>query len=699
MDRTRVFFMLCANVLLALALFACGATAADESSNAPGVKLTFEAISRAPVSDFADTRLSRLISLYVPQDSAPSPFTAAGAFRATFEGDISVRLRTMVRFSAEGRGKLTLSVGGKVVLETSGDDLSKTTSDEIRLGKGKNHLVAVYESPQAGDAWFRLNWVSRTWRAEPIPPMILSHPVADEGLRLSQLVREGRLLFARSKCAACHALGQANREVPAMPELTMDAPALAGLGSALNQEWIARWILHPRTIRAGTTMPELLHGPDAPQQAVDIAAYLASLTTPAPQPDASGIPKAGGQLLANLDCIACHTLPGGKTDVDRISLTEVQSKFTKSGLIHFLLNPQANYAWRAMPNFRLSVEQASDLAVFLLPKSEKHGNGKSTAGDPTRGKSLIVSSGCLNCHALNQEKSSKSTLAFAAMKPDWTERGCVAPKPDALVPDFALTAQEQSALVAFLKTGLSSLNRDAASEFAERQIAALRCTACHGRDGIESAIAQGLDAESQAIHSKFPNPAPAEHDLLAADQRPPILTWAGEKLRPQWMQHFVAGEIAYKPRPYLRARMPGFFAPAAGIAAGLAEEQGFAPIDPPAEKPDAKLAEIGRLLSGKVPNVGLSCVQCHAIAGQLPVAAFDAPAINFVHIAERIRHGYFVRWMHDPQRIDPNTKMPKFADDDNKTALPVFDNNADKQFDAIWNYLLEDSSIVPPAEQ
>jgi hypothetical protein len=41
-----------------------------------------------------------------------------------------------------------------------------------------------------------------------------------------------------------------------------------------------------------------------------------------------------------------------------------------------------------------------------------------------------------------------------------------------------------------------------------------------------------------------------------------------------------------------------------------------------------------------------------------------------------------------PQRIDPETKMPKFADETGKTPLTdFFDGDASKQFDAIWQYL------------
>ena len=47
-------------------------------------------------------------------------------------------------FSAQGQGKISLTINGKPVLDLIGD-LSKKASEPIRLGKGKNHVVAVYQ--------------------------------------------------------------------------------------------------------------------------------------------------------------------------------------------------------------------------------------------------------------------------------------------------------------------------------------------------------------------------------------------------------------------------------------------------------------------------------------------------------------------------------------------------------------------------
>ncbi len=123
---------------------------------------------------------------------------------------------------------------------------------------------------------------------------------------------------------------------------------------------------------------------------------------------------------------------------------------------------------------------------------------------------------------------------------------------------------------AFARAGLDSLARDAAPEFAERQVKALNCVACHKRDGSDDAwtdlqVETDTLLEGVPLEEKDPDGLP-----YPAAQVRPSLTWIGEKLKPEWAAAFIAGKVPYKPRPYLRARMPAFPTRAEGLAAGLA---------------------------------------------------------------------------------------------------------------------------------
>ena len=669
----------------------CPAAAQDRA----GVTLTIESRT-AGTSDLVDVRETRLVALYVPQGSYPSDFAPAGRFHATFEGDLNLRLRDTISFGAEGNGKLTLSIDGKPALEAEGTDLSKKSGQAVRLNKGKNHFTGEYESPDSGDASLRLFWSSSFFRREPVPPVVLTHAASGNDLARSLKLREGRFLLTQLRCTKCHVPGNLGGS-GAMPELAMDAPSLKDAGARLNEQWIAAWVADPRALRPDAHMPRVFEGEDAPRQARDVAAYLATLGKSEDQPRGGDV-NSGGRLFANLDCLACHTTPDKAPGNDRVSLAYVKAKFKVTGLRDYLLNPQSHYAWNPMPNFRLGAQEAPDLAAFLL-SFDVRPVAASGAGDAAKGKLLVTTSGCLNCHAVDEQKGAVRAADLAQLAKN-ASGGCLAADAShrGHAPDFHLSDDQRSALAAFLATDLASLGRRCAPEFAQRQIADMRCTACHARDGAESGIATTFEAESQALHQKYPNPPANEAHPFAADQRPPMLTYAGEKLRPQWMADFIAGRIDYRPRYFLHARMPAFTARGDLIAQGLAEEHGCAPSLPPNPKSNDD-AEIGRKLASKVPNMGFSCVQCHAVAGDPPFAPFEAPSVNFMYVAERLRHDYYLLWMHDPLRIDPSTKMPRFDDAQGKTGITaIFNGDSHTQYEAIWQYLLEGRQIQPPPQ-
>jgi hypothetical protein len=251
-------------------------------------------------------------------------------------------------------------------------------------------------------------------------------------------------------------------------------------------------------------------------------------------------------------------------------------------------------------------------------------------------------------------------------------------------PDFALAPRQREALAAFGARGFDSLKQDAPVEYAERQIKELRCTACHARDGDLSTWAQ-LENEMMALTAAAPAPNPTPEGAPVGPTAVPALTWLGERLQPAWMEQFIAGAIAYKPRPWMIARMPGFAIWSKGIATGLSLGHGLPLAIEPTRIEPAR-AKIGEQLIGEMG--GFNCVQCHGIGERLPTAVFEAPGINLNYSAERLRHGYYLRWVLYPQRVDPETKMPRFSNDEGRTPLTEhYEGKADEQAEAIWHYL------------
>jgi mono/diheme cytochrome c family protein len=647
----------------------------------PGLTLTFE--SAAPGA--SDARDARLVALYVPEGTAPTPFLPPGSFHATWEGFLYVDLATDCTFSAEGRGKLTVMINDKAALEIPGDDLSEVRGPLLRLKKGRNRLTVRYESPSHGDASIRLFWASDEFGREPVPPTVFSHDGNVRPLRQARRLREGRELLATRRCLRCHA-----HEVPKeFPELEMDAPALTGIGARLNVEWIAHWLKDPRSLRPDAVMPNVLHG--SAQDAADIAAYLSTSGKPTEEPvPAPEVAASGGRLFAQMRCGGCHTLPDRDPAPERVPLRHVRAKWKPAALRGFLLQPEKHYAWIRMPNFKLSEGEADKLAAFLLERSSQE---LSTAGWPSgnaeRGRGLLEAVGCLNCHALAPLAGALKAPALKDIPAQGWTRGCMAESPDQ-APDHGLSPEERRALLAFAASDLSSLSRESPPEFAERQIQGLRCLACHKCDDRPDFWSEVASEAKHLVSNE-------DDELLSKEIEKivPPLTWAGEKLKTEWMASFLAGDLRYGPRPWLDpVRMPRFRTRAALLARGLAFLHGCPPTAPPDPWPDEKLAQIGRRLAGN--QGGLACVSCHDVGPTRAGAVFEAPGPNFKHARERLRKDYYHRWMLLPARVEPGTKMPQFAQGKRSQLTEILEGDAVRQFEALWQYLLEGEKIKPP---
>ncbi len=651
-----------------------------------------------------DTRAARLVALDVPEGTPPSPFLAPGPFRAVWEGDLGIPFRGEYTFAAAGRGTIRVEINGKVALEGSGDDLGKLEGKAAKLRKGANKLVVTYEAPTSGDAAVRLSWSCEDFAREPIGPVSLARDVAIPALLEGTKLREGRALLADLRCLHCHAPPGPIEGPGRMPELATDAPSLVDVGARLKADWIARWVADPRSLRPGATMPKVLHGPAAPDQARDVAAYLASLGAPAKADAPSPAPEAvtaGGRLFANLGCVGCHMLPDRddiSSDPKRIPLRAVGAKWRPSALVAFLQQPDRHYAWIKMPNFHLSADEAGKLAAYVAsPPAQDLGEpaGSAAKADPARGKALVASAGCVNCHALPAVPTTAKGPSFASIGPEGWSRGCLAPGDglDGKAPDFGLGEAQARALQALAAVGLDSLTRDAQPEFAERQVKSLRCIACHKRDGYDDAWTD-LKVETDKLLVGAPTEERDPDGLpYPADQVRPSLTWIGEKLKPEWASAFIAGKVPYKPRPYLRARMPAFAVRADGLARGLALEHGFASTSPADAESDPEIVPVAKQL---VKNTGLNCVSCHNIGKVAAVGVFEAPGVNFRHVKERIRPDYYARWVRAPIRVEPDTKMPTYFNGDASVLPTILGGKADAQINALWNYLLQGDSIEPP---
>lgn len=658
---------------------------ADEKIE-PGLTLTITPAKGDPAA-VGDKRTARLVSLYVPAGQPPTPFTEPGAFTATFEGYIVKDVWDKVEFVVQGTGSVTLTVNGKELMNQAGPELAGKPSEKIRLDKGKNRIAVTYRSPATGDARLRLLWIGSEYGIEPVAATSFVHNVTDKPLKAAMRLRNGRELIGTMRCTKCHAT-DASADT-GLPELAIDAPDLNEAGARLNTEWMAAWIRDPKALRPDATMPRL-HGVGSDQDAADMAAYLASLGKAdgaAPANDEKVV-ASGGHLFAKLGCSACHS--GTPENPAHISLALVAKKWQPAALVRFLMQPSKHYAWIRMPTFNLKEDEARQIAAYVLAKNTADLPKKSAAGDVAKGKALVAATGCANCHKVG-DAAPVAMAKLADIGKDVT-KGCLATDDGSRgkAPDFAFAGSQVSALRAFLGSDRASLKRRDPAEFAERRISALHCNSCHERDGQEPRLA-AISGVVDELVAQLPPEEVVQTDHgeaggAAANNPRPLLTFTGDKLRPEWMAKFIAGHQPYRTRPWLNMRMPFFPAGAELLAQGIAMQHGMPPVTLAEPAPAKDLKADGETLTS--PNGGFACSQCHGIGSAPPVAVFEAPGINLGYTPQRLQKDYFQRWMLNPLRFDPVTRMPKFAQDDGTTPLSsVLGGKAADQFEAVWQYL------------
>jgi cytochrome c2 len=480
------------------------------------------------------------------------------------------------------------------------------------------------------------------------------------------------------------------------------AASLEDAGSKFHPAWMMQWLLSPSAVVPEARMPAMLSGDDDAKRrsAGDLATFLSTLRVPslAGEPVLTSDPtwiKRGEETFSTLGCVACHRLadiPALPSDPRR-TLAHVRAKWLPTPLRQFLMKPEAGHAATRMPNFHLSLDEANGLAALLLSRGAEP--AAFTVGDAKHGRDLAGQLGCANCHAITGVSRSTSGPALAQLVARPAAAGCLAveEKNRGAAPRFGLVDGERQAVSRFMESDLASLRRKSLHETAEEHFQSLRCAACHQREDAEDFWFK-LEA---ADPTKKPPANPYDDDDSVEKtihrQRPP-LTLAGEKLRPEWIEDFVAGRISYKPRPKLPSRMPSFPAYAHAIALGLAEQHGFGAASPARQQPDPALADAGFALARKG---ALACMDCHAVGTQQALAGADTVTINFAYIPERLNRRYYDRYLQDPPRVLPGTMMPKFVDDHGRTGVTAhFDGDARKQFEALWHFMLRQDAASAP---
>ncbi len=408
------------------------------------------------------------------------------------------------------------------------------------------------------------------------------------------------------------------QEKPDLLELTkQQGPNLIGLGSKTSAKWVYNWIKNPQEYRPDTRMPNLRL---SDQEAKDITAYLLSFEN---------------------------------EEFKDIKFPEIDNEE--------LENIARGWLVKAFPEEKaermLSDMDYSETVDYVADKS-------------------IRFYGCFSCHNISGYENAKpigTALTSEGTKPvdkldfghihniehlnyAWFEQKLanprifdrhkiVAPEDKLRMPNFYLKPDEIEAVV----TAILAFNED---KVGEEKLASFyqedhsvyegykilnqyNCRGCHIIDGIGGQIADVIGA---------------------SEYSPPNLNTEGEKVQPSWLFKFLKEPTLI--RPNLQVRMPTF---------SLSDDEWNSVIKAFQDLDKNNLAfesdyhvntRSDKYKAGeKLQELGV-CSNCHFYGTTYPKQGAETWAPNLALSKERLRPEWLVKWLDDPQKVMPGTKMP-----------------------------------------
>jgi len=549
-----------------------------------------------------------------------------------------------------------------------------------------------------------------------------------------------------------------------MQDMKKVGPNLKDVRLKLNKDWIPVWLKKPTDFRPTTKMPNFrLTDP----QIEAISAYLwqSALTDPLPKQKA-GNPEHGKELFEARGCLACHSNGEGPQMMGgtfAANLSRVGEKAKYDYLVRWIHNARErtrpycpyekkdigpeDYAKKGlpyqfdlehsqcpndghelqvqnmtvMPSLRLSVEDAQDIASYLMTQKKKEPSAYAEASfmdDPKlkeEGKRWIRHFGCAGCHeiaGLEDEGRIGTELTFEGSKPierlDFAlftvpaERGGMEPITDAedlaRLPDGPATEPWYDHK-GFFEHKLAEPNVFDKGK-TRSPTEALRMPNLHlAKDQVRALTTFLLGSEESSLPQEYQyKPGDARRDIQEGwwivkkyncmgchqflpeqktilmgmpqyrdtpEQLPPKLLTEGARVNPEWLRQFLSNPALSEAdtnrngvRPYLKVRMPTFSFSDNELRKLVRFFQALS------QQPLPYIPEQVPLLTATETDMARSLFSSTAAPCLKCHATGDpqhdriATAPNFLLAKDRLKPDWAERWVLDPQAISPGTSMP-----------------------------------------
>jgi len=464
---------------------------------------------------------------------------------------------------------------------------------------------------------------------------------------------QGRLIYHRVGCVACHAADAAHEiaEVASSPTdqllEMLDEDELAELGLA------------------GASRP----GP------------VQSLGRPAAKYTARSLT----QFLLDPDSIR----PSGRMPHLKLTPTEA------ADIAAYLIQMRSSDDQRERPEPNDQPDQSLSVSPDATSVAE-------APGDVTReiaeGRRWFVELRCGNCHTGADSVATELAKSQAAAKPMAVIAAGLAASTSCLQPSGGEAAGGgqprylvDSAQSEAMAAALLSVQPLDVEEKLRLSMLQLNCFACHQRDEIG-----GVARDRRPYFETVGN-----EDLGDEGRFPPPLSQAEQKLTPAWLTRVLQGTATI--RPHMEVRMPklpaeqvtrlatGFEAVYQANLAGKASVTDLS-SDEGAGWPNSvaiKATEVGRAM------MDVGCVQCHLFRGEsLP----GVVGVDLLGIADRMRPQWFRELVRDPGAVKPRTRMPNFFPEGKSQSPELLDGDPDRQIAAMWGYLGNLAKLPLPAK-
>lgn len=684
----------------------------------------------------SEEALPGLVTTFI-QEGKPiaSRLDSHPAFRGTnqkvskvqWEGTLRTQAPGNYRFAILSKQEVKLSLNGQPVALKKVDDSSWQISGSAMLEADDIpfQLQMNRDAANEPEAKLQLFWSGPGFTWEIVSPKFFQHFARPDDER--ELQAYGEQLSQVLRCNRCHQ-GETTKSELAMGEIP--GPSLKSAGEYLHAQWMIKHLQaskpEPRKTEPvaedeeedAALPPPVRRMPYFALSDADAKAVVAALSSgpkSPPQASAKNFPekeasvqaKKGEELFISIGCLACHQWQGlGHAELwDGGELTSIAQKRPDSFFSAWLRDPQKLNSQHRMPQMELADAEREALATFLKKQGSPADEAITFSEEVRqRGRKLVRSLGCANCHELSETQIETVSEPLPSRIPRplsadsrW-DHGCQKSHQDPQGSvSYHLEASEVTALKAYYA------NRDnlqtAPTSLGKLLFQTRGCTACHARDEFPNKSGQHPFAQQTLrLTKRYSNLADKMAYLL-----PPSLASVGDKLEDEALTNAIRRKgPAY--RDYLLVRMPKFTLSDAELSA-LTDY--FRLMDRLPERPPVEEVTALQQANAKSPDEtaqhriagtrlvttsGFGCTSCHQVGSAQPAKATAAArGPQLVGLDSRLRRVWFDRWVRNPSRIVPRMEMPSVQ-------LPVggvLDQKLDKQLAAVW-LVLNTPGFEPP---